>query len=152
MNHFPNMSYKRERERVIWDKDPRNLFKLKDVELHVPAQKKEHTHIHTHTFESKTNKIQQVAVSSAVVLDSDKDVDFLGVGGVRLPSSISTSSSSSAMDTMDMRGFRLPGSRKGFPWAVLGRKESPASPGKEQLFMGNPAAFSDDVTSDFHIR
>lgn len=57
---------------------------------------------------------EDLAVSSAVVLDSDKDVDFLGVGGVRLPSSISTSSSSSAMDTMDMRGFRLPGSRKGF--------------------------------------
>lgn len=111
MSHF-RICFIKERERVIWDKDPRNLFKLKDVELHVPAQKK---NTHRHTFENKTNKIQQVAVSSAVVLDSDKDVDFLGVGGVRLPSSISTSSSSSAMDTMDMRGFRLPGSRKGFP-------------------------------------
>lgn len=54
------------------------------------------------------------AVSNAVVLDSDNDADFRGVKLDRLPfSSNSTNSSSSAMDTVDIRGFKFIGKRKG---------------------------------------
>lgn len=55
------------------------------------------------------------AVSNAVVLDSDNDADFRGVKLDRLPfSSNSTNSSSSAMDTVDIRGFKFIGKRKGW--------------------------------------
>ena len=117
----------------IWDKDPRNLFKLKDVELHVPAQKR--THTHTHVWKQD----QQDPTSGCFQCSGAWFRQGRGLPWGWRSSAPLINLYQFLLVRDGHHGharFQIARQSQGISWnAVLGRKESPASPGKESLFM-----------------